>query len=216
MDVGLLEAVKTFEGFTPQAVWDYKQSTNGYGTRATHNTETITKVEAERRLVNELQQAMTAVEKFAPTLDQGTKHALASLTFNAGTAWMKSGLGQAILRQDFDEARSLFLQYTKAGGKDLPGLIARRHAEVQWFGAVQHAAATQTVASTWQPGAAQPTEPKSLSPVPSQAVARDAAPPQLSRSVLEYLALFELEMPSILEHTHEKDTERKPNTVVEA
>ena len=240
MDATLLEAVKTFEGFTPQAFWDYKQVTNGYGTRAAHGTETISRAEAERRLAVELEGALNLVEKFAPTLEPGTKRALASLTFNAGTAWMKSGLGQAVLREDFDEARKLFLQYTKAGGKELPGLVARRNVEVQWFGAVQNAQATQAIAAGWQQETIQPTQasrpisaPTPVSaPAPAGVPGREAsslprlastpaapiatAPPQLSQSVLEYLAMFDLELPSILEHTHENDDNHKPKTVAEA
>ena len=130
----LLSAVKSFEGFSAQAKWDYAQYSNGYGTRARAPGEVIDTKEAEFRLVLELKSAANAVEGFAPSLDKGTKAALTSLTFNAGTRWMTDGLGRAIQRGDLDAARSIFVEYNKAGGKVLPGLVARRLAEVQWFG----------------------------------------------------------------------------------
>ncbi len=129
-----LNAIQKFEGFTQKAQWDYAQYTNGYGTRAQSANETITKAEAERRFKVEIDEASSLVNRFAPDLDEGTKSALTSLTFNAGTAWMKSGLGQAIKAGDLDQARNIFVQYNKAGGEVLPGLVARREAEVAWIG----------------------------------------------------------------------------------
>ncbi|MGI9411865.1 MAG: lysozyme, partial [Hyphomicrobiaceae bacterium] len=74
------------------------------------------------------------VERFAPGLDEGAKHALTSLTFNAGPGWMNDGLGQAIQQGDLEKARSIFLQYNKADGEVLPGLVKRRLVEASWFG----------------------------------------------------------------------------------
>lgn len=130
-----LSAIQKFEGFTQKAQWDYAQYTNGYGTRAQSANETISKAEAERRFKIEIGEASSLVDRFAPNLDEGTRSALTSLTFNAGTAWMKSGLGRAIQAGDLDQARSIFVQYNKAGGEVLPGLVARREAEVAWIGA---------------------------------------------------------------------------------
>lgn len=128
-----MDAIKKFEGFSARAVWDYAQNTNGYGTRARFSGEVIDEKEAERRFQTEISAAHAIVEKFAPDLDEGTKAALTSLTFNAGTAWTKSGLGQAIKNGDLDAAREIFLKYNKAGGETLPGLTSRRLAEVAWF-----------------------------------------------------------------------------------
>ena len=129
-----LSAIKKFEGFTQKAAWDYAQYTNGYGTRATSPNETITKVEAGQRFKAEIGQAATLVDRFAPNLDHGTKSALTSLTFNAGTAWMKSGLGAAVQNGDLERAREIILLYNKAGGEVLPGLVARRKVEASWIG----------------------------------------------------------------------------------
>ena len=129
-----LDAIKQFEGYTAKARWDYAQNSNGYGTRARFAGEVIDQAEAERRFSDEIKKATDFVDKFAPGLDDGSRAALTSLTYNAGTAWTKSGLGQAVASGDLDTARSLFLQYNKAGGNVLDGLVQRRLQEVEWFG----------------------------------------------------------------------------------
>jgi len=129
-----LTAIQKFEGFTQKATWDYAQYTNGYGTRAASPGETISKVEAAKRFKAEIGEAAALVDRFAPNLDNGTRSALTSLTFNAGTAWMKSGLGAAVQGGDFDRAREIILLYNKAGGEVLPGLVARRKVEASWIG----------------------------------------------------------------------------------
>lgn len=133
-DDDLYGAIKGFEGFNPRAYGDYKQHSVGYGTRATSPNEVITQEEADRRLRDEVSRARTIVDKFAPNLDPGTRAALTSLTFNAGDDWTRAGLGDAIRSGNMGDARSRFLQYTKAGGQDLPGLVNRRQAEAAWIG----------------------------------------------------------------------------------
>ena len=134
MHSSYLDAIRTFEGFAPQAVWDYAQLTNGYGTRARHPGEVIDRAEADRRFQAAVADARTVVEHHAPFLDEGTKAALTSLTYNAGDAWVHSGLGDAVLRGDLDEVRAIFQEYNKAGGGVAPGLVSRRAAEAQWIG----------------------------------------------------------------------------------
>lgn len=129
-----LDAIKSFEGYTPKAEWDYAQFTNGYGTKALHAGEAISPEEAERRFAAEIAVARGIVEKHAAGWDEGTKAALTSLTFNAGSRWTQSGLGEAVRNQDIEAVKERFLQYTKAGGEVLPGLLRRRLAEVDWIG----------------------------------------------------------------------------------
>jgi lysozyme len=128
-----LNAIRAFEGFTPQATADYGQWSIGYGTRARHSGEMIDRVEADRRFRSEIAAAIVAVERFAPTLEDGPKAALASLTFNAGPGWMSDGLGAAVRSGDLAAARRIFSEYVNAGGVPLPGLVRRRTAEAQWF-----------------------------------------------------------------------------------
>ncbi|MET0569615.1 MAG: glycoside hydrolase family protein [Hyphomicrobiaceae bacterium] len=129
-----LKSIRTFEGFTAQAQWDYAQHSNGYGTRALYPGEVIDRAEAERRFQSEIASARAVVERHAANADEGTKAALTSLTFNAGEKWTRDGLGDAVRRGDMDAVRSLFVEYNKAGGKLLAGLAARRAAEAEWIG----------------------------------------------------------------------------------
>lgn len=166
-----LDAIRQFEGFSARATWDYKQHTNGYGTRAKFPGEIIDRAEAERRFNAEIEEARATVARFAPHLDQGTGAALTSLTFNAGTSWMRAGLGTAIKNGDIDTARSIFKMYTHAGGQSLPGLEARRQIEVQWFGQENPQASTPRGSPrSAEPGrtaVAAPTEPKAAATISS-------------------------------------------------
>jgi lysozyme len=134
LDVNFLDAIKKSEGYSAESRWDYAQNSNGYGTRARYAGEVIDKAEADKRFKGEVEKAADFVDKFAPGLDEGSKAALTSLTYNAGTAWSQSGLGEAVSSGDIDKARSLFLQYNKAGGSTVDGLVQRRLQEVTWFG----------------------------------------------------------------------------------
>ncbi len=133
MDARFLDRIKTFEGFTREAKWDYAQYSNGYGTKAAYKGEVIDQAEADRRFREELDKAGELVDRFSPGLDSGSRAALVSLTFNAGTKWMQSGLGEAVKNGALSDAKQIFLQYTKAGGVDLPGLKSRRLEEAAWF-----------------------------------------------------------------------------------
>lgn len=134
MDSRYLDTIKRFEGFAAHAKWDYAQFTNGYGTKATHPGEAISKEEADQRFRKEIAEATRLVDSFSSDLDPGTRAALTSLTFNAGTRWMSAGLGEAIKAGNLDEGRQIFLQYNKAGGEVLPGLVRRRIEEAKWMG----------------------------------------------------------------------------------
>lgn len=129
-----LNAIKNFEGYSAEAKWDYRQHTSGFGTKARFAGEILTPEEADRRFAEEIAEARRVVEKYAGDWDDGTKAALTSLTFNAGTSWIKSGLGEAVGRRDVEAVKERFLQYTRAGGEVLPGLVKRRFAELAWIG----------------------------------------------------------------------------------
>lgn len=130
-----------FKGKTDRsrAQWDFKQHTNGYGTKAKHEAETINKDEADLRFNNDWIKAQNQVDQFKPGLPQGPRGALTSLTFNSGTKWMESGLGAAVQADDHEKAKELFTQYNgvidpKTGQKTvLAGLDKRRKDEVKWF-----------------------------------------------------------------------------------
>ena len=129
-----MDRIKYFEGFSARASWDYAQHTNGYGTKALHPGESISREEAQRRFEAEIAEAQKIVDKNADGWDAGTKAALTSLTFNAGPRWIKGGLGEAVRAHDVDAVRQRFMEYNKAQGKVLPGLVSRRGAEAAWIG----------------------------------------------------------------------------------
>ena len=125
--------IKKFEGYTPRAVWDYKQNSNGYGTRARYLGEVIDRDTADQRVSSGLGGASQIVDRFAPDAPDGVKAALTSLTYNAGDKWTESGLGAAVRAGDWDGAKNRFVQYNRAGGSVNPGLVNRRNAEAKWF-----------------------------------------------------------------------------------
>jgi GH24 family phage-related lysozyme (muramidase) len=134
IDPGLIAFVKQQEGFVAKAQWDYKQYTNGYGTRAASATEVVTQAVAEQRLQDELGKALTAVKAFVPANTPiGVEQGLTSATFNLGTQWMGAGLGAAVKAGDWKAAGEHLLQYNHAGGQVLPDLTKRRQAEVNMF-----------------------------------------------------------------------------------
>jgi len=178
LDQTYLDAIKKFEGYSPSAAWDYKQSSSGYGTKAQPGDENIPpdqlKAIHEQRFSDEVGKAAQSVDAFAPNLPAGTRAALVSLTYNAGPGWQQSGLGQAIKSGDFDKARDLFLQYNKAGGEVNPGLVSRRQAEAGWFGAGMAPQAPQAAPQ------APMTLPSAQPPVfPQQPVAPPQGPGQV-------------------------------------
>ena len=127
-------AIKRSEGYSARAYWDVKQWSIGYGTRARSADEVIDEKEADRRFVAEMSAAAAFVDTVTPQLDPGTRAALASLTFNAGPSWATATLGDLIRDRKLKAARQVFLQYTRAGGRQLSGLVARRELEAGWFG----------------------------------------------------------------------------------
>jgi lysozyme len=125
--------IRNFEGYDPRAKWDYKQWTNGYGTKAQFPGETIDQNEAQKRFDAELESARGYVRNLGVQLTPGQEAALTDLTYNAGPGWTNSGLGQAVQAGDWDTAKQRFVQYNQAGGAPHPALIKRRNQAVSWF-----------------------------------------------------------------------------------
>jgi len=171
-----LDAIRNFEGFVPQATWDYAQFSNGYGTRARYAGEVIDRAEAERRFQAEVSSARAIVEKAAGHMDEGTKAALTSLTYNAGTAWIGSGLGDAVRRGDLDAVREIFVKYNKAGGEVLPGLVNRRTQEAQWIGNPDMVAMASVLRAEADDAGATPA-------LPPVVVERDASARQVAEMI---------------------------------
>jgi GH24 family phage-related lysozyme (muramidase) len=133
VDPGLVAYVKSVEGFSTKAFWDYKQYSIGYGTRANSSTEVIDEAEATRRLTVEINAAEKLVEAFAPNASKGLKQALTDLTYNVGTGWEQGSLGAAVKAGKIDTIKADILLFDHAGGEVNAGLTKRRQAEVSWI-----------------------------------------------------------------------------------
>lgn len=131
----LINMVKGFEGFTPRAKWDYKQSSVGYGTRAQSPGQVVTRGQAEQMLQTELAKHAASVDQAAQqygyALAPEQRDALISFSFNTGA-------GPRVLQKaagDISALPVLMSQYvnvTKPDGtkQPLPGLVDRRRREV--------------------------------------------------------------------------------------
>ena len=144
--VGLTDLVKEFEGFNPKAYPDYGQTSIGYGTKGKPG-EVLTEEEASRRLEAELADSAKRIEEAAAlkgiTLNENQFNALTSFDYNTGK-------GRNLISRFGDDPEALaakMLEYTKAGGKTLPGLVKRRQVE-----------AALLLAPTEQPVAELPSE----------------------------------------------------------
>lgn len=135
VDPGLVNFIKNKEGFSAKPYWDYKQWTNGYGTKASGPNDVVTEPEALERLHTEIDAAYKHVVGKYPNIvfPPGELQALTDLTFNAGPGWEEESLGKQVAAQKIDSIKADILQYNHAGGQVLPGLTARREAEVSWF-----------------------------------------------------------------------------------
>ena len=96
-----------------------------------------TKPELEVRFKSLLGSFERGVLRLAPNLsgNQGLFDACVCLSYNIGVGgFQRSTLRQRILRDEpLDRIAEGFMMYTKAGGKELPGLVRRRKAEVALF-----------------------------------------------------------------------------------
>jgi lysozyme len=76
------------------------------------------------------------VLRLAPGLAgrQGAFDACVSFAYNAGLGnFQRSQIRMRINRGEWEGAAEAFMQWTKAAGKELPGLVKRRKAEVELF-----------------------------------------------------------------------------------
>jgi len=128
-----LSLIKSFEGLRLLAyrdavgVW-----TIGYGaTRGVKAGMSITKEQAERMLLNDVQRFEPEVERLVQVpLSSSQWDALVSFTYNLGAANLESStLLRKLNAGDYAGAAEQFPRWNKAGGKVLPGLVRRREAE---------------------------------------------------------------------------------------
>lgn len=128
-----LSLIKSFEGLRLLAYRDAVGIwTIGYGaTRGVKAGMSITKEQAERMLLNDVQRFEPEVERLVQVPLTGNQwDALVSFTYNLGAANLESStLLRLLNRGDYAGAAEQFPRWNKAGGKVLPGLVRRREAE---------------------------------------------------------------------------------------
>jgi lysozyme len=133
-----LEAIEQFEGKRLKA---YLDSVNiptigvGHTGPDVYIGQTITEAECRALLREDVQEAEDSVNACVKVpLTQDQFDALVSFVFNVGGGAFK---GSTLLKKlnagDYEGAANQFQRWSKAGGKDLPGLLKRRMAEANIF-----------------------------------------------------------------------------------
>jgi lysozyme len=95
-----------------------------------------TKEEIEKLFADDVASFERGVLRLAPVvLDrQGAFDACVSFSFNAGLGnFQRSTIRMKTNRREWEAAADAFMQWTRGGGKELPGLVKRRKAEKALF-----------------------------------------------------------------------------------
>lgn len=103
------------------------------GTRVTLKDEPISRERADELLLWMLRTVyLPAVVKLCPGIDTPERAAaIIDFTFNLGTGRLKaSTLRRKVNARDWGGAKVELMKWTKAGGRELAGLVKRRQAEV--------------------------------------------------------------------------------------
>jgi lysozyme len=106
-----------------------------YPLREEHN-RVWTQAEIDSLFAQDVASFERGVLRLAPNLAgrQGAFDAAVSFSFNAGLGnFQRSTIRMKIGRYDWEGAAQAFMQWTKGGGRELPGLVKRRKAEVALF-----------------------------------------------------------------------------------
>jgi len=92
---------------------------------------TLTEAEVDALLQEDLQRFLPGVLRLCTVAPLSNRHlALASFAFNVGLGNLQnSTLRMKHNREDYEGAAEEFKKWTLAGGRELPGLVTRRHDE---------------------------------------------------------------------------------------
>jgi GH24 family phage-related lysozyme (muramidase) len=131
------EFIKNQEGFAKKAAWDFKQFTNGYGTKAKSANEMISKEEADRRMDAYLMPTMDRIQSALKVpASNGQLTALASMAYNGGYGVVKKIINQMNNQVDPQEIANTIKRTAitvNNGEQVLPQLIKRRKKEATQF-----------------------------------------------------------------------------------
>lgn len=139
-----IELAKRFEGFHRVARADPSRAqpyicpagywTIGYGHLCQPDHPPITEEEGELWLTQDLQTALRATLRYCPVLAMASESRLAAIvdfTFNLGAGRLQtSTLRRRINQRDWQAAAFELGRWVRGGGRVLPGLVARRQAEI--------------------------------------------------------------------------------------
>lgn len=139
-----VDLAKRFEGFhrvpkhDPHRAYPYLCPagywTIGYGHLCLPDHPPISEEEGESYLAADLQIALRATLRYCPVLATEPESRLASImdfTFNLGSGRLQtSTLRRRINQRDWSAAAFELGRWVRGGGRVLPGLVARRQAEV--------------------------------------------------------------------------------------
>ena len=139
-----IDFIKSLEGFSQYAYWDYEQWTIGYGTACEENEypNGITEAEADTLLRSAIVRYELYVNDFVSEnnieLNQNQYDALVSFTYNLGNIWgnsftLKTYLINGIENYTDDQIKAAFGEHVTAGGQVLAGLVSRRNLEAELF-----------------------------------------------------------------------------------
>ena len=127
-----MSVVAYFEGYRPVAYLDpVSVPTICYGHTATARIgQTKTQAECDELLKADLGEALEAVDRQLPNAPPLTRAAFGSFVYNVGAgAFNRSTLLRKAKAGDWAGACNELTRWVYAGGRQLPGLVARRQAE---------------------------------------------------------------------------------------
>jgi GH24 family phage-related lysozyme (muramidase) len=131
----LVNLVAGFESFRETPYDDYKQQSIGYGSKASGKDQVVTEEQAKIMLLKDLSSAKKSVEdlqdKYGYKFTKNQIDALTSFTQNLGRSRLNQLMDGG--KRNIQEIAKMMLEYNKAGGKKLDGLVARRLAEQKLF-----------------------------------------------------------------------------------
>lgn len=136
---GLVALIKEFERCKlkaykcPAGVW-----TCGWGSTGPDvDKNTVwTQEQADSRMEKDMAKFMELAVQLSPVLRSYPNkwQAITDFVYNCGPgAYQKSTLRKRVNEEDWDAAVGEFRKWTKGGGKELPGLVRRREAEIRLF-----------------------------------------------------------------------------------
>jgi len=138
-----IDLIKRFEGFSAKPyLCPANVPTIGYGSTYYCDGSTValdddplTEQEATKLLKYNIKKFEDAVSKLVTVpITQNEFDALVSFVYNLGpNALKKSTLLRLLNAGDKESAAEQFLRWTKASGRELPGLVKRREAERKLF-----------------------------------------------------------------------------------